>query len=95
MTEEDGTPIPEPVDDRVCCIASDETDPNSSIELTFACPENEEMETTFEIRDDVCFKDERTWMWADLDLDMMYDEGEPLWGDMTVSTEDTDGSICC
>ena len=54
------------------------------------------METTFEIRDGACFKDELTWMWADLDLDMMYDAGEdPRWGDMTVSTEDTDGSICC
>lgn len=92
---ETGELIPKEVADSVCCIAYDETDPNSSIELTFACPENEEMETSFEIREGVCYKDERTWMWADLDIDMMYDEGEPLWGDMTVSTADTDGTVCC
>ena len=92
---ETGELIPKEVADSVCCIAYDETDPNSSIELTFACPENEEMETSFEIREGVCYKDERTWMWADLDINMMYDEGEPLWGDMTVSTADTDGTVCC
>ena len=34
-------------------------------------------------------------MLGDLDIDMMYDEGEPLWGEMTVSTADTDGTVCC
>lgn len=43
------------VDDSACCAAYDETDPNADIELTFACPENDEMETTFEIREGVCY----------------------------------------
>ena len=84
------------VEDSVCCIAYDENDTSgSNIELSFACPEIDEMETTFYIEDGLCIRNDTTWMWADYDLDMMYDDNEPIFNDETVLTEDMDGSVCC
>ena len=34
-------------------------------------------------------------MWADYDLDMMYDDNEPIFNRNTELTEDMDGSVCC
>ena len=84
------------VEDSVCCIAYDENDTTgSNIELSFACPEIDEMETTYAIVDMQCVRNDTTWMWADYDLDMMYDDNEPIFNLNTELTEDTDGSVCC
>ena len=84
------------VEDSVCCIAYDENDTSGpNIELSFACPEIDEMETTYAIVDMQCVRNDTTWMWADYDLDMMYDDNEPIFNRNTELTEDMDGSVCC